>query len=115
MVISEIPLNSDSLYQITNFNAKVGRITRRLRVEVRYLYYTDKWYLSVFNAQTGEAYCRYVPLVSSFADMNNMISLYMHKDIGWLVCIPKIDNPSSEDPKKGNLNEFALVWGDGFD
>ena len=47
--------------------------------------------------------------------MNNMISLYMHKDIGWFVCIPKIDNPSSEDPKKDNLNEFALVWGDGFD
>lgn len=115
MTMLEIPLDSDSLYQITNFNAKVGRITRRLRVEVRYLYYTDKWYLTVIDAQTGESYCRYVPLVTSSVELNDMVTLYKHKDIGWFACVARGDHPSSEDPQKDNLSEFALVWGDGFD
>lgn len=115
MNMAIIPLDGQSLYQIVNFNAKVGRITRRLRVEVRHLTYTDKWYLSVVNAQTGESYCRYVPLVASCVELNDMVALYRHKDIGWFCCVANDGSEDSGDPNKNNLADFSLVWGDGFD
>ena len=117
MTIQEIALDPEALYQIQFFNATVGGVTRRLRLEVRHLTYTDKWYLSVINAQTGESYCRYIPLVASDLDveLNDLTAVYRHKDIGWFCCAPITGNTTSEDPQENNLNEFALFWGDGFD
>ena len=103
------------LYQRQVMNLEIGNTARRVIFELRYLDATDKWYFSLFDAQTGKPICTYVPLVASYEYMNNLLEPFTHKGIGWMVCFPVVDEPSSVNPQKGNLNEFAIVWGDTLD
>ena len=112
MTILSIPITSETLYKILTFNVVIGKNTKRFRMELRHLTYTDKWYISIFDAQSGEAYCRYVPVVASYNALNNLIALFAYKDIGWMACIPKISKPSSADPQEDNIDQFEIVWGD---
>lgn len=100
------------LYQRQVINLEFEKGTKRVVFELRYLFRTDKWYFSLFDAQTSAVICSYVPLVASYEYMNNLLEPFGHKNIGWLVCFPVVDEPSSEDPTQYNLSEFAIVWGD---
>ena len=112
MNVLKIPVDKDALYQIISFNANDGDVTIPLRVELRHLTYVDKWYLSVFNAQTGEPYCLYVPVVTSQDEMNNLVSVYDYKRFGWFCCVAIEEKASTEDPQADNIEEFELYWGD---
>lgn len=115
MNILKLPVDKDALYQIFNFNATSGDATIPMRVELRNLGYVDKWYLSVFNSQTGEPYCLYVPVVTSRDEMNDILKPYRHKNIGWFCCVANAEKASTEDPQEDNIEEFELYWGDGFE
>ena len=109
-----LPFDPESLYQSVTFNAEVKGIACRLRVDLRHLTYTDKWYFSLYNAQTGEPYCLYVPVIASYVELNDLMRPFGHKEIGGIVCGAIIDNPSSDDPTEETIKEFAIVWGDTF-
>ena len=115
MNILKIPVDKDALYQIFNFNANSGDVTIPLRVELRHLEYVNKWYLSVYNAQTGDPYCVYVPVVTSQDEMNNLMKPYEHKRFGWFCCVASADKASTEDPQEDNITEFELYWGDSLE
>jgi hypothetical protein len=111
----QIVTENKSLYQRQIINLPIENISKRVVFELRYLYATDKWYFSFFDAQSGNPLCTYVPLVASYEYMDNLLEPFTHKRIGWLVCFPVVDEPTSVNPTKNNLAEFAIVWGDTLD
>jgi len=103
----------DSLYQSIIVTLPIGDEGVRVDFELRYMEKTDLWYMTVTDLQTKESYLRYVPLIASYnGKLNNLWLPFSHKRIGDLVCVPLSDNPSTENPSKDNLSEFAIVWGD---
>ena len=115
MTVYTIPISPQTPYKIMIFNATVGKEIKRFRMELRHLNYTDKWYISIFDAQSGASYCRYVPIVTSKDALNNLIELFSYENIGWMGCIARISEPSSVDPKGDNIDQFEIVWGDNFE
>ncbi len=116
MYIITLDVSPEEKYQIFTINAEVAGVARRLRIELRYLEVNEKWYVSVFDAQSGENFCRYVPVVASYQEpVNNILAPYKYKGIGGIVCIPAIKDPSTEDPKFENISEFLIIWGDSID
>ena len=109
-----IPLNMDpkTYYQQMETNITVKGKTKRVRIDLRYLDECGKWYLSMFNAQSGEAYFRYVPIVACWDDLNDLLSPFHYKNIGLTICAAIVDEPSSENPGETNLNQFLVIWGD---
>ena len=115
MKLIKITPEPNVLYQQQVLNLTVNKKTTRVIFELRYLFRTDKWYVSLFDAQTGAPLCTYIPLVSSTIQLNNLLEPFSYKNLGWLACIPIVDEPSTENPSKNNLSEFAIVWGDSFE
>ena len=115
MNLIKITPEPNLLYQQQVMNLTVGKKTTRAVFELRYLHRTDKWYVSFYEAQTGAPICTYIPLIASTIELNNLLEPFAYKDIGWLACIPIVDEPSTENPSKDNLSEFAIVWGDSYE
>ena len=109
-----IPLNLDSktYYQQMETNITVKGKTKRVRIELRYLDECEKWHLSMFDAQSGEAYFRFVPVTACNEDLNDLLSPFHYKNIGLVLCAAIVDEPSSENPKESNFNQFLVIWGD---
>lgn len=110
-----IPIDPNERYQAITVELSPYGNARRFRIEVRYLNESDRWYISVFDASTGEAFFRYVPVIASYEHVDNLIGHVYHKNIGCIFCIPIVDNPSSINPGLNNLSEFAIGWSDGLD
>ena len=115
MNTSRINVEPSMLYQRQVLNLTVEGKTKRTIFELRYLYKTDKWYISLFDAQSGNPYCLYVPVIASDKLLDNLLEPFAHKRIGWMACIPLGDGPSTGNPTRYNWDEFGLVWGDSFD
>ena len=68
--------------------------------------------MSMTDVQSGESYFRYVPVLSSMPDNpNNLIEPFWHENIGVIICLPIVNNPTSPNPSEKNFDEFALIWG----
>ena len=106
----------DSLYQAVMIDLQIGKNTKRVSLELRYMEKANVWFMSLFDLQTEEAYFRNIPLLASYGDRwNNLWKPFAYKNIGVFVCVPKTDSPSTENPSKSNLGEFWLIWGDGLE
>ena len=103
---------TDKRYQIFTLTVNPNGNQFRARVELRYLNEPQLWYLSIFDAASGESYCRYVPLIASYRYLNDLMKPFQHKNIGSIYCVPAVVSPSSTDPGLNNLGEFEIVWGD---
>ena len=88
---------------------------RRVYIELRYLEATEKWYLTMVDAESGESYFRYVPVVACYNELNDLILPFSYKDIGMVFCVSMVDNPDSVNPEKEDMRQFAVVWGDAYD
>lgn len=108
-----ILLNNDAKTKFQSFyeNITVEGKSVRARFELRWREATNKWYLSIYNSQTGEAYCLHVPVVTSDVEQNDLLSPFYYKDIGSILNVPVVMNPTSENPQKDNFVQFNLVWG----
>lgn len=106
----------DSLNQSITMNLVIGNSAKRVMFDLIYKDATDRWYMTLTDVQTKECYFSMVPIVSSRDGfMNDLWSPFAYKGIGKLWCLPKGDYTSTENPSKNNLNEFALIWGDGIE
>ena len=113
MAIMQIEVNPESLWQSQTLILP-GKETMRVNFELRYLPKTDLWYMSMTDVQSGKSYFRYVPLLATRSDYpTSLVEPFWHEGIGVILCLPLTDNPTTENPSKDNLNEFAIVWGDG--
>ena len=111
-MIKQLNGNTKDLYQSMETIITVNNETKQVRIELRYLPKTEKWYLSMFDSQSGESYFRYVPVVSCKKDKNNLIAPFYYKNVGSVVCVPMYDETSSVNPVEKNLGEFMIAWGD---
>ena len=114
MTLYRIDKTPGERYQIITITLPYKKDNIRLRFEIRYLNETGLWYLSLFNLQTGETCCRYVPIIASYEAVNNLLEPYAYKEMGCVACVPVVENPQSENPGLNNFNEFELVWGESF-
>ena len=99
-------------YQTFTMSIIPGGVAKRVRVELRYLYKPGKWFISIFDAATGDPLCLYVPVVASYEYLNNLLEPFSYKGLGSIYCYPVVSEPSSPDPGENNLDEFEIVWGD---
>ena len=88
--------------------------TFRLKFSLRYLNEADMWFFSISEADSGQSYCQYVPLVASYdtQNANNLLAPFKHKRIGNIYCVPVVEETSTVDPGLDNLGEFQIIWGD---
>ena len=109
-----IQLNADpkTLYQAIEATVLIKNRQVRVRFELRFLEMLNKWFLSMFDSQTNKSYFRYVPVVFCKTSVNNLVAPFHYKGLGIVVCASELDNPTTENPEKDNMNEFVLVWGD---
>lgn len=85
-----------------------------LRLELRYMFYTGKWYLSIWDASKNECLLTYVPIVSSEEILNDLLSLFQYMNLGSTVCVPVSTQLYGTDPGQTNWNQYELQWGDGL-
>ena len=105
----------DSLYQDLTLNLTIGKETKRVILELRYLEKTDRWYVSMFDAQRDHTYFMNIPLLAStLVKVNDLFAPFSHKRIGMLGCFPNTDNVTTENPSKDNLSDFIIVCSDGI-
>lgn len=109
-----IYLNKDieDLYTSIETVVPIDGKQTRVRFELRFLEKTNKWYLSMFNSETGESYFRFVPMIGCVDDVNNLILPFSYKGTGFVICAAIIDNTDSVSPEKDNVSDFGIVWGD---
>lgn len=110
MIILDIdPAITDQSILIT---LTINDIAKFVRFDVTYHAATKKWYVSLYDMQEEVFYCTNVPLVASYTYVNDLFGPFSYKEIGMLVCVPSVDNPSTTDPSEGNLKDFNLIWGE---
>lgn len=104
---------SDDGYQIQTITIAPNGKVRSLRLEIRRLVRLDKWFLSVYDATTGENIIQYIPLVSSIpGGINDILAQFGYKEIGSAIVGPKHNEQFGTDPAEGTLGDFEIVWGD---
>ena len=108
----QINVNPELLSQAIVTTIEVKRVAKRVRFEFDYMEAPDKWFVCLYDAQSGEPYCLNIPVIASYTGKNDLFEPYHYKDIGQLVCVPVVDDPSSVDPSVDNMDEFAVIWGE---
>ena len=108
----QLDIKPELLSQAIITTIEVKKIAKRVRVEFDYFEKIDKWMMAIYDAQSGESYCTNIPVIASYEAKNNLIEPYRHKNLGEVVCVPTIESPSSADPGKENMSEFAVIWGE---
>ncbi len=113
-----LPLTEDP-YQVLFLSASPEGSAFPAKVELRFLKAPGKWFLSISDAATGEAYARHIPVICSHEVLNDLLLpfgyLFGGRGLGSLFCLRATDHPSSPDPGPSNLREFSLYWGDHFE
>ena len=99
--------------QSSTLTISPGGRTVSLRLEIRHLRRTDRWYLSVADALTGESIIQYVPLVAcSLDDPNNLLRQFGYLGLGGVWVLNKSGRDEGADPADGTLDDFEIIWGD---
>lgn len=110
MVILQI--DPEENHQSVLITITVKGVAKFVRFDIDYHEQTQKWYVGLYDMEEEIYYCTNIPLVASYEYANDLFSPYHYKNIGRLVCVPSVDDPSTPDPSEGNLNEFNVVWGE---
>ena len=107
---------TDDPHQVFYLPASPDGHAFQAKVDLQYLPAPDLWILSIADAITGQAYVPNIPVICSWEEINDLLFpfrfLFQGSGIGSLFCLKATESPSSQNPSRGNLNEFQLIWGD---
>lgn len=109
-----LKINPENPYQAQTITISPNGVTMTLRLELRYLVYTEKWYLSIWNASENVCLLTHVPLVASEDIANDLLGLFQHIGLGSVVCYPVSAQLYGMDPGEKNMNQFEVQWRDSF-
>ncbi len=107
-----LPLNSTAEKQIIDLNITPNGTAVSLRVTVSYFRHTDRWYMTVEDASSGECMASFIPLIASGDKYNDLMGQLGHKGIGSVFCVPLTDDHETPDPAKDTLTDFEVIWMD---
>lgn len=107
-----LSLNPDSPYQAQTLTVSPDGLTQSLRLELRYLAYTGKWYLSIWRMPEGECLLAHVPLVASGQYINDLLDLFGYKGLGSMLCLAQTAALTGVDPALDTLAQYDVLWGD---
>lgn len=110
-----IKLDPSEPYQAQTITINPDGRTVTLRLEIRYMVYLDKWFLSIYNAADSTCLITYVPIVSSETIINDLLGLFGYLAVGSVGCFPVSMQQYGTDPAKDTLNLFEIQWGDRLD
>ncbi len=113
----ELPLAEDPR-QVFTTDLTIDGAAFHARIEIRYLSAPDQWVISIWDNASSELLVNQIPLICSYGELNDLLLPYRYirdgAGLGSLFVIRNKDESSAGDPAKGNLSEFALLWGDTF-
>lgn len=111
-----LPLTEDPC-QVFTLDLSLDSVSLHARVEIRYLFASNCWVLSIWDNSSGKLLINQIPLICSYGEINDLFQPFRHlregQGIGSLFVIRGVDEPSTPDPAEGNLTEFRILWGDG--
>ena len=111
----ELPRTNDSR-QVFTVDVTIDGTALHARVELRYLPAPDRWMVSIWDNASSELLVNQIPLVCSYGMLNDLLVPFRHlrngAGLGSLFVVRNVDCPSSENPMKGNLTAFMILWGD---
>lgn len=110
-----IIIDPNVLHQRQIINLPFQKKSRRVVFEAEYLEEPDLWFISFYNAQDNSPICTKIPLIASHKYPFNILEPFQHKNVGWMLCVPLVDEPSSDNPSRDNMGEFGILWGDSYD
>jgi len=103
--------DKELLWQQQIINITPSGSSKRVILQLRYIERNDLWYIFLYDGQTGNPICTFVPVIVSGDKMVNLLAPFEHKNIGYMFCVSTVDDPSTENPSKSNWDDFALYWG----
>ena len=110
-----LPLTDDP-WQVLTLDVVLDGEAFHAQVEIRYLPAPDQWFVSIWDHAGSEQLVNMIPLVSSCGEKNDLLLPFRHlregKGLGSLLCLRGREEPGTQDPAKGNLTEFQVLWSD---
>ena len=110
-----LPLTEDPR-QVFTLDLQIDGVAFHARVEIRYLTAPDVWVISVWDNSSGELLVNQIPLICSYGQVNDLFRPFRHlrqgQGMGSLFVLRNTDEPKTQDPAKGNLTEFKILFGD---
>ena len=108
----ELPLTNDPR-QVFTVDVTIDGAALHARIELRYLSAPDLWVISVWDHAASVLLVNQVPLICSCGELNDLFLPFRYirdgAGIGSLFVLRNTDEPA-----KGNLTEFQVLWGDTF-
>ena len=115
MTSNILPLTDDAR-QVFTLNISIDGMPFQARVEVRYLPAPDVWVISIWDDSSGELLVNQIPLICSHGQVNDLLLPFRHvrngKGLGSMFIFQAVDEPETQDPAGGNLNQFFVMWSD---
>ena len=112
---TELPRTNDPR-QVFTVDVTVDGAPLHARIELRYLPAPDRWVISLWDNASSELLVNRIPLVCSRGDLNDLFLPFRHlrdgAGVGSLFVLRNTDSPSPEDPARGSLADFQLLYGD---
>ncbi len=109
-----LPLTEDPR-QVFTLDLQIDGAAFHARVEIRYLTAPDVWVISVWDNSSGELLVNQIPLICSYGQVNDLFRPFRHlrqgQGMGSLFVLRNTDEPKTQNPAKGNLTEFQVLWG----
>ena len=112
-----LPLTMDSR-QVFTLDMRIDGEPLQARVEVRYFPAPDRWMVSIWDHSSGELLVNMIPFICSYGLVNDLLKPFRYKrngkGIGTMFVLRAVDEPETENPAKGTLNQFNVLWGDTY-
>ena len=109
-----LPITNDPR-QVFTLDMEIDGEPFHARMEIRYLPAPDCWVISIRDNSSGELLINQIPLVCSCGWVNDLLRPFRHlrngRGLGSLFVIRNTDEPSTQDPARGNLTEFRILFG----
>ena len=112
---TELPRTNDPR-QVFTVDVMIDGAPVHARVELRYLSAPDRWVISIWDNASSVLLINQVPLVCSYGELNDLLlpfrCLRDGAGLGSLFVLRNADCPLPENPARGSLMDFVLLWGD---
>ena len=115
LTYTELPLTNDPR-QVFTTDLSPDATPLHARIEIRYLSAPGRWVITIWDNAGSTLLANQIPLVCSRGFPLDLLYPFRHlrngKGIGSLFVLRSIDSPEPADPRKDNLTDFRILYGD---